>query len=109
MKRVKQFRYYGESNIDKKNTPGTTAYVLHYGNIFKDCGVISHLGIQAKPGTQFRLNGNSSLIHVGMTGIYELDLGNLGVIKSIQFELDSLNDPDITSYGLIIDIIYEGM
>jgi hypothetical protein len=35
------------------------------------------LGIQAPPGTQFTINGGS-LIEVGMYGIYELDLENIG-------------------------------
>jgi hypothetical protein len=44
MKQIKQFRYYG--SLSKKNYPATLTYGdLYSGNIFKNLGLVSHLGI----------------------------------------------------------------
>lgn len=89
---VYQFRYGGNySNIDKES--------LMNGTFIQDFKDIYQLGIQAPPGTAFSLNG-SSLIFVGNTGIYELDLRYVQkAIASIKFEI-------IPEGNLLIDIAY---
>ena len=105
MKSVRQFRYYGAK--DENNYPKDLNYgQLKSGNIFKDCGVISQIGIQGKPGTKFYLNGSFNSIIIGETGIFELDLKGLGFISAIRFDgksLDLYEDSD----KLLIDIVYE--
>ena len=106
MKSVKQFRYYGVN--DENNYPDYPNYygMLKSSNIFKDCGVISQIGIQGKPGTKFYFNGSSNSIILGDTGIFELDLKGKGFISAIRFDgasLDRYEDSD----RLLIDIVYE--
>lgn len=112
MKKVRQFRYY--SNGDERNFPRTLLLNdLINHNIFQQYGVVLQLGIQAPPRTRFYLNNGESSIMVGVTGIYELDMENLGIISSIRFDEQSINNDEeirknIQNDGLIIDIIYEG-
>lgn len=112
MKKIMQFRFAGIS--DSRNYPDFSDYpaMLTTGNIFKNYGIVSQLGIQAPVGMRFSLNGSQHPITIGETGIYELDLENVGRIISIQF-----NTQDITEYvknakgnnPLLIDIVYEGV
>lgn len=106
MKSVKQFRYYGID--DENNYPSKVVNYtqLRRGNIFKDSGVISQLGIQGKPGTKFFLNGGSHSITIGDTGIFELDLKGKGFISAIRFDGDSLDSYEDND-RLLIDIVYE--
>lgn len=108
MKQIRQFRYYGEPN--EKNYPRniSTYGMLSSGNIFKDLGAVTHIGIQAAPGTQFYLNGSPHPFHVGATGIYELDLSGIGAITSIRFSKASLNAIEQWPNGLFIDVLCEG-
>jgi hypothetical protein len=49
---------------------------------------------------------------VGETGIYELDLENVGRITTIRFDksdLDAFYNPEYQSDKLLIDIVYEGV
>ena len=88
MKQVRQFRYYG--SMSDKNYPKDLSYGdLRIGNIFRNLGVVTHLGIQATPGTQFYLNNSPNSICVGSTGIYELNLEGLGQIFAIKFDIKS--------------------
>lgn len=67
---------------------------------------VTMLGIQAAPGTQFRIN-NGGIIEMGFYGIYELNLERIGgAITSIVLVAPS---PEIGSKdtSIIIDIIYE--
>jgi hypothetical protein len=84
--------------------------MLVAGNIFEDCGFITHLGIQAKPGTKFYLNNSDFPITVGFTGIYELELEKYGHIYAIRFDRSSIDKYDNAGNTdrLLIDIIYEG-
>lgn len=107
MKRIAQFRfqggtlgpdgiwYYHESNYPADLDRDT----LVFGNIFQKLGPVSHLGIQAPPGTRFFLNHSVFPIMVGDTGIYELNLEGIGRITSIQFQKDDLDD----MYNLRVD------
>ena len=107
MKYIRQFRYYGIGS--EKNYPTDLTYgELKAGNIFKNCGAVTQLGIQAVPGTLFYLNNSSSSIAVGSTGIYELNLEGLGVISAIRFDQHSLERIEENSDGILIDIVYEG-
>ena len=109
MKQIKQFRYYYSDSPD--NYPNLTNYQgeLTAGNIFSGHGDISHLGIQAMPGTKFYLNDSPLPIAIGFTGIYELQLEGLGHIYSIRFDANDIEKYIQTSANRIfIDIVYEG-
>lgn len=109
MKRMMQFRF--ENNNNENNYPQFVDYIgkLTLDNIFKGYNSITQLGIQGPPGLIFYLNGGNNPITIGKTGIYELDLGNIGKINRIQFNANSLSAlVEQTSNRLIIDIIYEG-
>lgn len=70
----------------------------HYYPVYK-------LGIQAPPSSKFTIN-NSGTITMGSSGIYELDLSNLGgQIFSLVFT--ELNFTELNGEA-IIDIVYEG-
>ena len=67
---------------------------------------VTMLGMQAAPGTQFRIN-NGGIIEMGFYGIYELNLEHIGgAITSIVLVAPS---PEFGSKdtSIIIDIIYE--
>lgn len=110
MKRIAQFRYKGEAHAETYPT-NLMEDNLVIGNIFRDYGPVSQLGIQAPPGLKFYLNNSKYSIMVGDTGIYELDLEGIGRILSISFDRNDLRN----FYGgtnkadkLLIDIVYEG-
>lgn len=107
MKYIKQFRYYGTESAQTYPI-GLTYGQLRNGNIFKDCGTVTHLGIQAAPGTTFYLNNSPASIVVGSTGIYELNLEGLGHITAIRFDKESLDKITDDTDGILIDIVYEG-
>ena len=70
---------------------------------------IIKLGIQALPGTKFRLNANQDYIMVGSIGLYELDMTQgSGTVTSINFDEMSLTNIDENEDAyLLIDILYE--
>lgn len=108
MKKVYQYRYYGEG-VEKNYPYELNREHLISGDIFSKTGKssITHLGIQASPGTTFFLNNSDNPIQVGKTGIYEINLNGYGFITSIIFStgtLDKVNEDN----GIIMDIIYEG-
>lgn len=106
MKKMYQYRYYGDS--PNNNPPNLITHDLKNGELFRSKNCITHLGIQAAPGTVFFLNrAKDSPIAVGKTGIYELDVNGCGFITSIIFSdltLSKVNEEN----GIIIDILYEG-
>lgn len=62
------------------------------------------LGIQAAPGTPFKLN-NGSTIQMGYFGIYELDLNRIGgLVNSIKIAKAATYPKDSK---VIVDILYE--
>ena len=62
------------------------------------------LGIQAAPGTPFRLNKGTD-IQMGYFGIYELDLNRIGgIIQSIEIK-QAAQYPKNSK--VIVDILYE--
>jgi hypothetical protein len=62
------------------------------------------------PGTKFYLNNSPHSITIGSTGIYELNMQNMGHIYSIRFDPTTLawyEGVDSTA-RILIDIVYEG-
>ena len=111
MKQIKQFRYYGSTSTQNYPALGNYYGSLTKGNIFASHGGISHLGIQALPGTKFYLNHSSYPIIVGFTGIYELETNGIGNIFSIRFDKDTLewyDQPENSNARILIDIVFEG-
>lgn len=105
MKKMYQFRYYGSSS---KNYPlDLNQNMMSNHTLFRGKSSITHLGIQAAPGTTFFLNKEINPIQIGKTGIFELDVSGYGYITHIAFAestLDLVNEDN----GIIIDILYEG-
>ena len=66
MKQIKQLQITS-ANETKNQLAGLSVY---------------QIGIQAPQGTQFKLN-NGGIIHIGKTGIYELDVTDIGVLDSL--------------------------
>lgn len=109
MKKIMQFRYEGPDHPDNFPQFENYSMVLANQNIFNDYKSIIQLGIQAPIGMRFYLNKSKNPITVGKTGIYELDLTNLGFIHAIRFNLkdiEELVDPDNTA-KILVDILYE--
>lgn len=110
MTQVKQIRFYGYGN--SMNYPNNLTYnSLVDGSAFlKEGEKAKRVGIQAPPGTKFSLgNGEEqgNYIIVGSTGIYEIDLTNMGIsIESIHMYGPSLDQININNgASLIVDII----
>lgn len=105
MKKLYQYRYYGNSS--QNFPPDLDATLMSSGELLRNKGVITHLGLQASPETAFYLNHSDNPIFVGKTGIFEIDVEGYGVITSIAFTEDTLNHVH-EGDGILIDIIYEG-
>jgi len=118
--RIKQFRYYNDTADGvSKNQPAqvvgedgglidTTYQNYVSGLVFGDNFPVLQLGIQALPGTKFKLNNAVDPIIIGLTGIYELDLVGQTEITAIQFDADSMvNINNNNNAYLIVDIIYD--
>lgn len=127
---IRQFRFYGYDSKDNyaggaKENGGELKVGynnLVSGELFfakQNLSSAIQIGIQTLPGTVFYLssnqNGSSNAavlndygIVVGKTGIYELDVSNLGiVINSLRFNGVSIDDINNNPSGyLIVDIIY---
>ena len=116
--KIKQFRYYDDTNNLGKSSPSvitidgadTNVSYAHYvsGVVFGECFPVLQFGIQSLPGTKFYLNNGNDPIIIGSTGIYELDLEGQTEITQIQMDggsMKTINDND--SAYLIIDIIYD--
>lgn len=111
MKKIMQFRFEGFGNAN--NYPAFTDYnaILTAGNIFDNYKLVSKLGIQGPIGLKFYLNNGEYPITIGKTGIYELDLENIGRINSIRFDradISTFFPSDNLTNRLLIDIVYEG-
>ena len=111
MKRIAQFRFEGFNSPN--NYPNFSDYnaMLTTGNIFHDYRLISKFGIQAPVGMKFYLNNSITPISIGKTGIYELDLENVGRIFAIRFDSKDISDffpANNQSNRLLIDIVYDG-
>lgn len=112
MKKIKQFRYYGDGsprNYPNDASTKITLGSLKSGSIFGNYYPILQLGIQAPPGTKFYLNGAINPVVIGATGIYELELKGITEITSLYFDYDGLNtiNNKYNNQYLLIDIIYD--
>ena len=119
-KQIMQFRYYGKDNSNKnypenfyRETENKSQKPLLNGKLFDNYKNISALGIQAKPGAKFYLNETGYPITIGDTGIFEIDLQDLGMITKIRFAESLIDYYDNQGQSedadrLLIDIIYEG-
>ena len=104
MKKLYQFRYYGQGN--ENNFPADLN-IEETVNLLQNYPRTTQLGIQSWPGAKFSLNEGNNPIEVGMTGIYELDLDGLTYLYGLYFDQETLNQVSETK-GIIIDLIYEG-
>lgn len=110
MAQVKQIRFYGY-NSPLNYPSGITYNELVNGQAFLNSEEKAQkVGIQAPPGTKFLIGGGlhqGNYIVVGSTGIYEIDLTNMGItIDSIQLYGTSLDQINMNnSSSLIVDII----
>ena len=106
-KRIKQFRFFSETD-KTHNTPNTTYQTLVSGNVFSSVLPILQIGIQALPGTKFYVNSSTSPVIIGVTGVYELNLGDNTQITSLSFDGNSLKAiTNCSTGGLIIDVTYD--
>ena len=124
VRKIAQFRFFGDSNtnfnttdadviyhqLDDNQPNSLTASDLASGEIFADYTPIIQLGIQSQPGLKFNLNTNLDPIVVGASGMYELDLTDSSAsLTSLTFESESLELINSNPDGyLIIDIVYQG-
>ena len=110
-KKIKQFRFYGESDVARERNIPQDGTILDYqtGEIFKREKVfpITQLGIQGPPGTRFYLNGSVDYITIGVSGIYDLDIKNGSRVTDLGFDRASLEriNPNQGGY-LIVDMLY---
>ena len=117
--KIRQYRFYNNKNGANKNYPSsitinniTTDVTYDYytnGTVFENNFPILQLGIQAPPGTKFKINnGDGDWIIIGTTGIFELDLEGKTEITSLVFDPVSMafiNAND--NLSLIVDTIYD--
>ena len=92
-RRIKQFRFYSENDTARNQPSNITPQKLSSGSIFADYLPIKQLGIQALPGTKFKVNNSSEPVIIGSTGIFEAS------------SIASLSN--LENGSLIVDIIYE--
>lgn len=111
MKKIMQFRYEGPNSANNYPTFANYGATLSTGNIFDNYKLISQIGIQAPIGLKFYINNGDYPITIGKTGIYELNLENIGRINYIRFDkadIENFFPEDNITNRLLIDIIYEG-
>ena len=106
-KKLRQFRWYSNSEDETRNVPSASLENYHDGTVFDKVYPISQLGIQALPGTKFYLNGDVKPLIIGVSGIYDLDIKNGFRVTDLRFSEESLNliSNNPTSF-LIVDILY---
>jgi hypothetical protein len=69
--------------------------------------VVSLLGIQAMPGTRFRINDGGDM-EIGLYGIYELDLVRIGgTVTSIKIQQVKNLPTESNNSKIIVDVLYE--
>ena len=124
VKKVKQFRFFGDANsafntftndgvlsqLDSNEPATLTSNQLISGDrIFGDYYPIIQLGIQGIPGSKFYLNGNLDPVFLGASGIFELDLTNSSTtITALSFDRETIQLVNSNPDGyLIIDIVYQ--
>ena len=115
IRKVYQFRYYGEGSdknyhpsMEDKEYTKINAENLQFGTAFQEYMPVRQLGIQSIPGTKFYLNDSVSPIVIGSTGIYEIELNSLVEIQRLSFDFESIEtvQKSPTSF-IIVDILCE--
>lgn len=123
MKKIAQFRFFGDNNskfnstnqdqiyhqMDSNQPASLSSTDLNSANFFANYTPIIQLGIQSLPGLRFNLNANLDPIIIGASGMYELDLtDSSATITSLKFDKTSLDLINSNPDGyLIIDIVYQ--
>ena len=89
-----------------KNTSGITAANLVSGTAFSRFLPLSQLGIRALPGTEFYVNGGTTPVIIGFSGLFEIDLTSGGSITSLRFDEKSIRAIEANdSAYLIVDML----
>lgn len=106
-RKVGQVRFF--ANGSSQNYPsGLTSTQMRHGTAFSKYYPLVRLGVQALPGTKFYINGYTTPVVVGSTGIYELDIEGLSTISDLQFDATSLETIARNDAAYIyVDFIYE--
>ena len=106
-RKVGQVRFYANQSTQNYPERLTTSQLRH-GTAFSKYYPLVQLGIQTLPGTKFYINGYSTPVIVGSTGIYELNIEGLSTISDLQFDITSLETiANNDSAYLYVDFIYE--
>lgn len=106
-KKVGQVRFYSNDNAANYSSGlEANTWNLVHGGAFRHAYPIVQLGVQTLPGTQMYINGSSTPIIIGSTGIYELDIDGLSQIVTLAFSESSLQTiaNNETAY-LIVDYV----
>ena len=93
-----------------KNFPlNLTPEQLIDGSIFLDYMPLSQLGVRALPGTKFYVNGSSTPVIIGFTGMFDIDLTEGGFISDLKFDTTSIKaiQQNDSAY-LVVDMAYLG-
>lgn len=122
IKKIMQFRYFGDSDSNSASNTHTSTHLMEKncptsldrqgltaGTAFDNYMPIIQLGVQALPGTKLYLNSNVDPIILGSSGMYELDLTNSSAtLSSLHFDVDSIDVINGNPDGyLLIDILYQ--
>lgn len=106
-KKTWQYRFGGtDPNIE---TGASNSLVT--GSAFKEqfSKGVEQIGIQALPGTRFKLSTGPDWVVIGTTGIYELDLTGRATITSLAFDAASIDViKNNSGLSLLVDIVYKG-
>jgi hypothetical protein len=68
---------------------------------------VEQIGIQALPGTRFKMSTGPDWVIIGTTGIYELDLTGRATIGDLSFDKASIDIISQTKTPLLVDIVYK--
>ena len=68
---------------------------------------VEQIGIQALPGTRFKMSAGPDWVIIGTTGIYELDLTGRATIGDLCFDKASIDIIEETNTPLLVDIVYK--
>ena len=106
-KRNYQYRFMGnDANIRAADWP-TLVSGSAFAAIFNKG--VEQIGIQALPGTKFKLDTSPDWIQIGSSGIFELDLTNRASMTSLCFEKSSIERiKNGVGVSLLIDLVYQG-
>lgn len=103
IRKVGQYRYYGNDSHPDNYPEGMSKAVLGSGELFQGMSILQ-LGIQSAGNVRFFLNENpTSSVIIDSTGMYELNVEGMTIITGLQFDTNTITP----STKIIIDFIYE--